>query len=136
MLSRIKLPVVIKDIVSPLGSMLGPIGMIIAGMLMAKINFKEIFKNKRVFLVVFMRLVFCPMVLLLLMKLFKNINIVNVNEILLISFLVSVTPSASTVMQFAQITKNNEEYATAINIVSTMLCIVTMPVFVGLYGLI
>lgn len=135
MISNIKLPSLIKDIVSPLGSMLGPIGMIIAGMLAANIKYKDILKNKRIYRVVFMRLLFCPLVLLLLMKLLKNIQVVNIDEILLISFLASITPSASTVMQFAQITNNDEEYATAINIVSTILCIITMPIFVWLYGL-
>lgn len=135
MISGIKLPAVIKDVVSPLGSMLGPIGMIIAGMVAANINYKEILKNKRLYLVVFMRLVFCPLVLILLMKLFKQINIMNIDKILLISYLASITPSASTIMQFAQISGNSEDYATAINIVSTILCIATMPVFVWLYNL-
>ena len=58
----------------------------------------------------------------------------NTDNILLISFLASMTPSANTVMQFAQISNNNEKYATAINIVSTTLCIGTMPMFVELYS--
>jgi len=136
MVSGIKLPPIIKDVVSPLGSMLGPVGMIIAGMLAANMNYKEALKNKRSYLVVFMRLAFCPLVLLLLMKFFKYVNIANIDKILLISYLAAITPSASTVMQFAQISGNNEEYATAINIVSTILCIASMPMFVWLYTLI
>ena len=136
MISGIKLPAVVKDVVSPLGSMLGPIGMIIAGMVAANINYKECLKNKRMYLVVFMRLVICPLILLFLMKLLKYIPITNIDKILLISFLSCMTPSASTVMQFAQISNDNEAYATAINIVSTILCIVTMPAFVWLYNLI
>ena len=67
------------------------------------------------------------------MKFFKCVNIANIDKILLISYLAAITPSASTVMQFAQISGNNEEYATAINIVSTILCIASMPMFVWLY---
>lgn len=134
MISRIKLPVVIKDIVYPLANMLGPIGMLIAGMVAANINYKAALKNKRIYLVVFMRLAFCPLVMFFVVKILKNLFLMNVDKILLISFLASITPSASTVMQFAQISGNNEEYATAINIVSTILCIVTMPIFVVLYN--
>lgn len=136
MLSGQKLPGVIKDVVSPLGSMLGPVGMIIAGMLAAKLSCREILKNKRLYLTVFMRMIFCPIVVLGIMKLFKTFFVMENYNVLLISYLASMTPSAATVMQFAQITDNNESYATAVNIVTTLVCIVTMPLFVGLFNMI
>ena len=83
----------------------------------------------------FMRLVGCPLVMLPLMKILKEIFASGADKVLLISFLACITPSAATIMQFAQITDNNEDYATAINILSTVLCIATMPVFVELYNL-
>lgn len=45
----------------------------------------------------------------------------------------TVTPAASTVTQFAQVHDKNAAYAGAINIMTTLLCIVTMPIFVILY---
>jgi len=134
MLCRVRLPIVVKDIVSPLGSMIGPVAMLIAGMLAAKVNYGQMLKNKKIYLVLFMRMIFCPLVILLLLVLCKDIPVANIDKILLISFLASIAPVASTVMQFAQINNDNEDYAVTINILSTLICIVTMPAFVGLYS--
>ena len=61
---------------------------------------------------------------------------VNSHNILLISFLASITPSAATVMQFAQIHGKDPDYAASINIVTTLMCVATMPLFVALYNMI
>ena len=42
----------------------------------------------------------------------------------------NITPTASTVMQFAQIQGKDAEYATAINAISTIGCIITMPILI------
>ena len=75
-----------------------------------------------------------PAIILLLLKLSNAASLVNNGtEILLITFLATVTPAASTVTQFAQVHDKNAAYAGAINIMTTLLCIVTMPIFVILY---
>ena len=43
------------------------------------------------------------------------------------------TPSASTLTQMAQVYGKDADYASAINVVTTLLCIVTMPLMVALY---
>ena len=49
------------------------------------------------------------------------------------SLLAAITPSAATVTQMAQLYDREADYASAIYVVTTLLCIVTMPVLVGLY---
>jgi len=79
----------------------------------------------------------CPLAVLCLLKIIcALVNIENAHNILLISFLASMTPSASMVTQMAQVYGGDEEMAVSINIVSTLICIVTMPVFVSLYQMI
>lgn len=134
MISGVRLPKFAKEVVSSLGNMLGIVGMIIAGMLAAEISFKKIFRNKRLYLVLIMRMVFCPVVVLVTVKcVCMAVSIANVQEILLISFLASITPSAATVMQFAKLKNKDSDFAVAINIVTTLVCVVTMPIFVTLY---
>ncbi len=134
MISGIRLPSFVKDISSSLGSMVGNVGMFIAGMLMADVNFKDIFSDKRVYLAVAMRMVVCPFFVLCVLKLILMLtDIGNAHNILLITFLASITPSASMVTQLAQVYNNNESLAVSINIVSTLMCIVSMPLFVMLY---
>lgn len=136
MLSPFRLPVFVKDITSSLGGMMGAVGMIIAGMVAASLNLKEMLKNKRLYLTAGIRMVVFPIVSLLILKLLSFVAIPNTEKILVISFLATITPAAATVMQFAQIKGQNSEYATAINILTTIICIATMPLFVALYNVI
>ena len=53
--------------------------------------------------------------------------------ILLISFLAAAAPCASTVTQMSHLYGHNGEYASLINVVSTLLCVITMPVMVYLF---
>ena len=135
MLAGFRLPVFVKEVTSSLGSMLGIIAMVIAGMLAAKVNFKKMLKNKRLYIVLLMRLILCPLVMLAAIKIAMLwISTTNADKVLLISFLASITPTAATIMQLAQIHKKDADYAVAINIVTTLACILTMPVFVAVFN--
>lgn len=131
MLSGIGLPSFVSDITSSLGSMIGPVGMLVAGMLAADIDFKKMLSNKRLYFVLAGRLVICPLIIMALMKCaqpFVNIN--NAHTVMLISYLACITPTAATVMQFSQIHKKDPDYAAAINAVTTVGCVVTMPLLI------
>ena len=136
MLCGFRLPAFGKDIASSLGGMLGPVAMIIAGMLAANIDFRKMLKNIRLYPVVAARMIVYPIIVLGLLKILQLIPVVDADKILLISFLASITPSASTVMQFAQIHDQDAELATAVNIITTVLCVLTMPLLVMLFDII
>ena len=134
MLFSVKLPVFVKDISSSLGSMVGNVGMFISGMLMADVSFKKLFTNKRMYIAVAMRLVICSFIVLFALKLaIKVINVADAEKLLLITYLASIAPSASMVTQLSQVYGGDEDMAVSINIVSTILCIATMPLFVMLF---
>ena len=48
-------------------------------------------------------------------------------------FLAVITPSASTITQMCQVYGNDSKYASAINVMTTLLSIITMPLMVLLY---
>lgn len=52
---------------------------------------------------------------------------------MLIVFLAIITPSASTVTQMRQVYGNDSQYASAINVVTTLFSIVSMPLLVMLF---
>ena len=136
MLTGLRLPTFVKDITSSFSGMLGPVAMLIAGIVAAKIDFKKVLSDKRIYRVIATRMVIYPIIILGVLKLLELCPVENADKILLISFLASITPSASTVMQFAQIHDQDAEYATAINILTTVICILTMPLFVMLFNFI
>ena len=132
--TRIQLPNIITGTMESVSVMIGPISMIVTGMLIGNMGFKQIFDYKRIYIVTFLKMVVCPFIILLLLKYGGMANLLsNGKMILLISLLATITPSASTVTQMAQIYGKNVEYASAINVVTTIICIVTMPIMVWLY---
>ena len=133
-LSRIHLPEDINSTLSAVGGMIGPASMIVTGMLFAGMDFKQIFASKRVYFVTFLRLIVVPAIALVLIK-FSYLASLSSNgpKIMLIVFLAIITPSASTVTQMCQVYENDSQYASAINVVTTLLAIITMPLMVMLF---
>ena len=130
-LTRIHLPEDINSTLSAVGGMIGPASMIVTGMLFAGMDFKQIFASKRVYFVTFLRLIVVPAIALVLIK-FSYLASLSSNgpKIMLIVFLAIITPSASTVTQMCQVYGNDSQYASAINVVTTLLAIITMPLMV------
>ncbi len=132
----IKLPVFVSDITSSFGSMLGNVGMVIAGMMAAQIDYKTTFIRPRLYLVLALRMLVYPLITLGIIKaIMLFVSVPNAESVLLISYLASITPSAATIMQFARLHNTEPEYSAAINIITTVVCVGTMPAFVALYGI-
>lgn len=133
----IRLPEIIGNTLASVGTMIGPASMIVTGMLFAGMNLKQIFANKRVYFITFLRLIVVPLIALVLIK-FSNLASFSAdgNKIMLIVFLAIITPSASTVTQMCQVYGNDSRYASAINVMTTLLSIITMPVMVMLFQMI
>ena len=135
--TRIHLPSDINSTLSAVGSMIGPASMIVTGMLFAGMNLKKIFTNKRVYFVSFLRLVIVPVIALILIKCSQLSTFSsNGNKLMLIVLLANITPSASTVTQMCQVYGNDSQYASAINVVTTLFAIVSMPAMVILFQMI
>ncbi|QLB40331.1 AEC family transporter [Mannheimia pernigra] len=133
-LLHIKLPTTIASTLSSLGYMIGPLSMLVAGMLIAAVPFKEIITDKRIYLVTFLRLLFIPLILLLVIKWcgFEN-WVINGDIIVMITFLATISPSAATVTQMAVVYGQDAKKASAIYGVTTLLCVFTMPFIIWLY---
>ena len=134
LVTGIRLPAVINEVADSMANMLGPIAMLIVGMLLAETDLKEMLRRKRLFLVVFLRMIFCPAVFLVLLKLSRpELLLADGHGIALTVLLAASSPTATMVTQFSQLYGRDANYAGAINIATTLVCIVTMPLFVYLY---
>ena len=121
---------------SSVGSMIGPSAMIVTGMIMAGVNFRELLSFKRLPFTAIMRLIVLPLIGLAILKFTPLASLApNGVNVLLITLLAASAPSASTINQMAQIYNRNASYASAINVVTILCCIVTMPLMVFLYQL-
>lgn len=130
----LRLPAFLGDITSSLGSMVGYVGMLIAGMTAASVDFSAMIRRRRLYAVCLMRTVVAPLLAFcLLLGILAVCHIADGEKILLITFLATMTPTAATVLQLAQIHDTEPDYAVAINVITTVLSCATMPLFVLLY---
>ena len=132
--AKIHLPEIINNTLGSVGSMIGPASMIVTGMLFAGMNLKQIFADKRVYFVSFLRLIAVPLLALVMIKI-SHLAMFSAdgNKITLIVFLAIITPSASTITQMCQVYGNDSRYASAINVMTTLFSIITMPLMVMLF---
>lgn len=131
---RIKLPYVLGSSVRAVAATLGPLSMILLGMVFARVKLRDIISNKRVYLVTFLKMLVTPIAVILVLKYSPLASMApNGPTILLITLLAVIGPSATMITQMAQLYGKEPEYASAINIATTLVCIVTMPLSVMLY---
>lgn len=132
--TKIQIPNVIQGTLKSVGGTVAPVSMIITGMIMAGAELKKVFANRRIYLVVFFRMMLFPFIVLLIIYFTGITNVMDKGAmILLVTFIATITPTASSITQMAQVYGNNEQYAGAINIMTTIASIVTMPIMVALY---
>ncbi len=133
-LFRIKLPAGVQDVLGMMNNMIGPLGMLLAGMAIAEVPLKSIFTKRRNYLSVALRLLLYPVLGLFLMKAIQIVvNLENSSQILLTVYLACVTPACASVTSMAQLYDKDAAYASSLYVLTTLLSIVTMPVLVYLY---
>lgn len=133
---KIQLPSVMQGTISSIGAMIGPLSMLVIGMSLGNMELKSIFTSKRTYLISFLRLIAYPIVMILI---FQMIGIRNYHpqarQILLITTLAASAPAASTITQFAQIYNKHPGYASIMNVMTVIFCIITMPIMIFFYQL-
>lgn len=135
--TKISLPAPISLAISDLGKMIGPISMLITGIILGSMSFKKILSYRRIYMVTAFRLLFFPFFYLLLISVLSRIDGFLDNPVLfLVTFLSAMAPAAANVSQFAILYGKEEEYASCINIFTTLCTIISVPVLVYLSGMI
>jgi predicted permease len=134
LLLRIRIPPLIYEAMDTIGSTMGTICMITIGMLMGGADLKKAMRTPGVWKVNALRLVVYPLLVAAVLKYSGLAGLVpNGEKILLISLLAACTPTGTMVTAIAQVHGGDAEYASAINMTSTALCILTIPCIVWLY---
>ena len=118
----IQLPGPLHHTVTQLGSLIGPLSML------------NVVKGRKIWLVTILRLIILPMIMIFCVRLTGiTFRFPQTKSVLLISLLAAAAPTASSIAQFAEIADNDAVPAGKINILSTLCCIITMPVVIMIY---
>ena len=116
--------------------MIGPIGMLLAGMAIAESPLRKVFCAKRNYLVAALRLLVCPLLILLLLWVAHTQTFVaDGKNILMTVYLAAITPACTTITSMAQLYDRDAAHSSALYVLTTLLSIVTMPVMIGLFDL-
>ena len=130
----VKLPEIVYRPLKMTGDTIGPLSMMVTGMLLAAMPFKELFRQRGIWTVILFRLFLVPFAAVLLLRLSHlGDHFPNGNMILLISLLSACAPAANFVTQMAAIHRPDAAYANAIGIVSTLCAIISMPIIIAFY---
>lgn len=123
-----ELPEAVNSIVVTISSMNGPLAMIVLGVYLAQIPLRSIFTDKTAYKCSLFRLVIIPLLTIVLMMVFPAKYLV----IKLTVLIAAAAPAGSNVAVFAQL--YGKDYTAAVKEVclSTVLCILTMPVIIGI----
>ena len=131
---QLRLPGVIQSAFSMAGDTIGPMAMLIIGMLMAGIDMQRLRSYRQIWKPVLLRLIVLPVILVCVAKYSGLAALAPHGETLIIISLLSViAPSANIVPQFSQMFGRDALYASLINTVTMLLCIITMPLMITLF---
>ena len=132
----VSLPAPITSTLSSVGNMIGPMGMLLAGMAIAEVPLKKVFCTPHNYLPVFLRLLGVPLVIVLLLwAVHASLWIPDGKPILMTVYLSAITPACATVTSMAQLYDRDASHSSAIYVLSTLLSILTMPLMIGLFEL-
>lgn len=133
-LFRFRFPPVLGDAIASLKDMLAASGMLAAGMLIGNTDLRQMKKYKGIWITSLGRVIVCPVACLIFLKLSGMSSwIENGEQILLVTFLASATSTGLAITQMAQVYDQDAEYCSMINILTTILSVVTMPPMIMLY---
>lgn len=131
---QIKLPSTILITFNSLKALLAPLSMLVVGMLISEIQVIKLLKNYRTYIICMLRLIVMPSIVLIVFSVLNIEQIIHEGKlILLITCLAMTTPTSSTITQLAQLYNCDANYAGALNFLSTMLSIFTMPFMIFLF---
>lgn len=135
-LTHWQLPGMLQNTVTNMGSMIGPMGMLLAGMAIAEKPLRDVFCTRRNYLPTVLRLVVCPLVVLVLLLVCHASSwVADGKNILMTVYLAAITPACATVTSMAQLYDRDAAHSSALYVLTTLLSIITMPVMIGLFDL-
>ncbi len=128
----LRLPEPLALAFSDVAGMIGPLSMMITGMVVGGMTFRGLFANRRVFGVLFFRMVMASGLAVCAAALAARLLPVD-RTIVLIPLLGALAPSASNINQVAILYSKDAPYASAINVLTTLSCIASIPLWVMVY---
>ena len=125
-ITQLRLPPILFDSMEYVAAMNTPLAMIIAGVTIAQTNIWKIFIKPRIYLAVFLKLIFIPVILLLI---YSKLQLEV--PVLAAAVLAAACPTGATGTVFAIRYQKNALYASEIFAMTTLGALITIPVIMA-----
>lgn len=125
-----QIPTGLKDLFMLLGNMATPLSLLVLGMSISGFKLIEFFKDKRIYLLSFFKMVVFPGLVYLLAK---NLPVDNMSIYILT--IIAALPGATIATSFAYAFGGDEKLASGYVFVSTLISAVSLPVVLGVIGI-
>ncbi|MDD6190433.1 MAG: AEC family transporter [Firmicutes bacterium] len=123
--SGIALPEIIGGAVKKIGSITSPLAMIIVGSHLARVNFKELVTSKSSYLVCLLKLIVSPAIALVFVKLIIGTGSLMASVVVM----QAAMPVAMCAVIFSERYKADVDFATKGVLLTSIMCIVTIPLY-------
>jgi len=128
-----KIPSVISTATTGMSNVVAPLSLFIIGIILGTAKFKALFNNFRLYYIIALRLFVLPFLLIIFLRLVHFTAIIpNGKEVLTIVLVSAYAPIATSISIFAQQFDKNAEYVSKLITVSTILCVISMPIMVAI----
>ncbi|MDY3014933.1 MAG: AEC family transporter [Evtepia sp.] len=124
-LFQIPIPALVADTLSTLGAATVPMSMIIVGISLSHVPVRKALLDGRAYGMSLVRLILCPVLTWLVLGFLLPPGMELVKEILIV---ISACPSAAMITILCVRFGKDDQFASKVNFLSTVLCAVTMPV--------
>ena len=124
---NIKLPYIINRPIELLGNITTPLSMIVIGSMLCLSSISECVRNKKLYIVSFIRLILMPILIYFILK-----GIVDDKLLFSIPIVISSMPVASNTAILSSEYNANEKIASQLVFVSTLFSIITIPIIAGI----
>ena len=133
---NLKLPGMLGEACDKLGGIIGPISMLLTGMLIGGADLKKVFSNRHCYILSVLRLIVLPVILIFVLKITRLPYLASSPSVMMITLLAASAPSATTITNLAQVYDSDPEIAATVNIITMVCCIITMPLINMLYQIV
>ena len=131
---RIPLPAVLSGAMDDMGALMGPLGMLLAGMALAESPPRQLGGTPRYYLTAALRLVVYPLAALVLLWATGMAALLpDGRAILMTGYLAAITPACTTITSMVQLYGQDAGKSSALYVMSTLLSIVTMPLMLAVF---
>lgn len=128
-LLQLRVPEVMYNALNHIAGLNTPFAMLIAGVTIARTHIIKLLTKYRVYLVTFLKLLFIPLICLLIYSRFQMND-----KVLITAVMMAASPSATSNILFSIRYGKNSVLAAEIFTVTTLFCAVTIPLIVALAG--